>query len=74
VVVQRLHEPSGGSRARNAPMTPRGRIIMIERIEAGRPIAHVAAEMHQICTPARHYCVLHVGPEDEDATPKNPWA
>ena len=29
----------------NAPMTPRGRIIMIERIAAGRPIAHVAAEM-----------------------------
>jgi transposase InsO family protein len=29
----------------NAPMTPRGRMIMIERIAAGRPIAHVAAEM-----------------------------
>jgi transposase InsO family protein len=29
----------------NAPMTPRGRMIMIERIGAGRPIAHVAAEM-----------------------------
>jgi transposase InsO family protein len=29
----------------NAPMTPRGRMIMIERISAGRPIAHVAAEM-----------------------------
>jgi len=26
-------------------MTPRGRMIMIERIAAGRPIAHVAAEM-----------------------------
>jgi transposase InsO family protein len=29
----------------NAPMTPRGRMIMVERIAAGRPIAHVAAEM-----------------------------
>jgi transposase InsO family protein len=29
----------------NAPMTPRGRLIMIERIALGRPIAHVAAEM-----------------------------
>jgi len=29
----------------NAPMTPRGRMIMIERIASGRPIAHVAAEM-----------------------------
>ncbi len=29
----------------NAPMTPRGRMIMIERIAAGRPVAHVAAEM-----------------------------
>ena len=26
-------------------MTPRGRMILIERIESGRPIAHVAAEM-----------------------------
>ena len=26
-------------------MTPRGRMIMIERIAAGRPVAHVAAEM-----------------------------
>ena len=26
----------------NAPMTPRGRMIMIERIAGGRPIAHVA--------------------------------
>ena len=26
-------------------MTPRGRMIMIERISSGRPIAHVAAEM-----------------------------
>ena len=30
---------------RNAPMTERGRMIMIERIAAGRPVAHVAAEM-----------------------------
>jgi transposase len=30
---------------RNAPMTARGRMIMIERIRSGRPIAHVAAEM-----------------------------
>jgi transposase InsO family protein len=26
-------------------MTPRGRMIMVERIAAGRPVAHVAAEM-----------------------------
>jgi transposase InsO family protein len=29
----------------NAPLTERGRMIMVERIAAGRPIAHVAAEM-----------------------------
>jgi transposase InsO family protein len=29
----------------NAPMTPRGRMIMIDRIASGRPVAHVAAEM-----------------------------
>ena len=29
----------------NAPLTPRGRMLMIERIAAGRPVAHVAAEM-----------------------------
>ena len=29
----------------NAPLTPRGRLILCQRIEAGRPIAHVAAEM-----------------------------
>jgi transposase InsO family protein len=30
---------------RNAPMTARGRMIMIERIDSGRPVAHVADEM-----------------------------
>jgi transposase InsO family protein len=29
----------------NAPLTERGRMIMVQRIAAGRPIAHVAAEM-----------------------------
>jgi transposase InsO family protein len=29
----------------NAPMTPRGRMTMVERIASGRPVAHVAAEM-----------------------------
>jgi transposase InsO family protein len=29
----------------NAPMTRRGRMIMIDRIAAGRPVAHVAHEM-----------------------------
>jgi transposase InsO family protein len=29
----------------NAPLTERGRMIMVERIAEGRPIAHVAAEM-----------------------------
>lgn len=30
---------------RNAPLTPRGRMLMVQRIAAGRPIAHVAAEV-----------------------------
>ena len=30
---------------RNARLTPRGRHTLIERIQAGRPVAHVAAEM-----------------------------
>jgi transposase InsO family protein len=30
---------------RNAPMTARGRMIMIERIDSGRPVTHVADEM-----------------------------
>lgn len=30
---------------RNAPFTPTGRLMMVRRIEAGRPVAHVAAEM-----------------------------
>ena len=29
----------------NAPLTERGRMILVERIGAGRPVAHVAAEM-----------------------------
>ncbi|KSW14097.1 IS481 family transposase [Cellulomonas sp. B6] len=29
----------------NARLTPAGRFVMVERIEAGRPVAHVAAEM-----------------------------
>jgi len=29
----------------NAPLTPRGRLMMVLRIEAGRPVAHVASEM-----------------------------
>lgn len=30
---------------RNAPLTPTGRLILCERIDRGRPIAHVAREM-----------------------------
>ena len=30
---------------RNAPLTSRGRMLMVERIAAGRPVAHVAAEI-----------------------------
>jgi transposase InsO family protein len=30
---------------RNAPLTPTGRRILIERVESGRPVAHVAKEM-----------------------------
>lgn len=29
----------------NSPLTPRGRLLLVERIATGRPIAHVAAEM-----------------------------
>jgi transposase-like protein len=29
----------------NARLTPAGRVIMVSRIRAGRPVAHVAAEM-----------------------------
>ncbi len=29
----------------NAPLTARGRLILVERIASGRPVAHVAAEM-----------------------------
>ena len=29
----------------NAPLTSRGRLILVERIASGRPVAHVAAEM-----------------------------
>ena len=29
----------------NAPLTTRGRLILVERIASGRPVAHVAAEM-----------------------------
>jgi len=29
---------------RNAPMTPQGRYRLVMRVQAGRPIAHVAAE------------------------------
>lgn len=30
---------------RNAPLTPQGRLRLIQRVLAGRPVAHVAAEM-----------------------------
>ena len=29
---------------RNAPLTPQGRYRLVMRVQAGRPIAHVAAE------------------------------
>ena len=29
----------------NSPLTVRGRMMLVERIAAGRPVAHVAAEM-----------------------------
>ena len=29
----------------NSPLTVRGRMMLVERIGSGRPIAHVAAEM-----------------------------
>lgn len=33
---------------RNAPLTPHGRQRLIDRVEAGRPLAHVAAEAGSI--------------------------
>jgi transposase-like protein len=30
---------------RNAPLTPRGRLLLCQRIEAGSPVAHVAGAM-----------------------------
>lgn len=36
----------------NARLTPAGRLILVERIQAGRPVAHVAAEMGVSATTA----------------------
>lgn len=30
---------------RNAKLSPAGRLVLVQRIAAGRPVAHVAAEM-----------------------------
>ncbi len=39
------HEPKETQVHANSPLTVRGRIMLVERVGSGRPIAHVAAEM-----------------------------
>lgn len=41
---------------RNAPLTPQGRYRLVMRVQAGRPIAHVAAEVA-----SSYHELLHVG-------------
>ena len=41
---------------RNAPLTPQGRYRLVMRVQAGRPIAHVVAEVA-----SSYYELLHVG-------------
>ncbi|MEU5160189.1 leucine zipper domain-containing protein, partial [Streptomyces sp. NPDC020875] len=45
VEVSRLHTAHGGLLVPNARLTVHGRRILVERVLAGRPVAHVAAEM-----------------------------
>jgi len=61
---------------RNAPLTPQGRLRLCLRVEAGRPVAHVAAEM-QISRPTAYkwwhrYCEEGVaGLEDRSSRPRS---
>ena len=41
---------------RNAPLTPQERYRLVMRVQAGRPIAHVVAEVA-----SSYYELLHVG-------------
>ena len=41
---------------RNAPLTPQGRYRLVMRVQAGHPIAHVAAEVA-----SSYHELLHVG-------------
>ena len=42
---QQPHDPEVLMAHANAPLTERGRLMLCRRIAAGRPVAHVAAEM-----------------------------
>ncbi|MFJ2095467.1 hypothetical protein ACIOEW_40605 [Streptomyces sp. NPDC087901] len=44
-VVKLLHHTEVFGSHRNARLTVHGRRILVERVLAGRPVAHVAAEM-----------------------------
>src|SRR6478735_84599 len=44
-ICRRNHTPRRAHMHGNARLTPVGRLTMVLRIEAGRPVAHVAAEM-----------------------------
>jgi transposase InsO family protein len=50
---------------RNAPLTPQGRLLLCRRIEAGTPIAHVAAAMgiSRQCASKWWHRYLKVGPD-----------
>jgi transposase InsO family protein len=60
---------------RNAPLTPTGRRLLCREIERGRPIAHVAAEMHISRQRAsvwwqRYVAFGEAGLEDRPSTPR----
>ena len=50
---------------RNAPLTPQGRLLLCRRIEAGRPIAHVAEAMgiSRRCASKWWHRYLELGPD-----------
>lgn len=61
---------------RNAPLTPQGRLRLCQRVEEGRPVAHVADEM-QVSRPTAYkwwhrYCDEGVaGLEDRSSRPRS---
>ena len=61
---------------RNAPLTPEGRLRLCRRVEGGRPVSHVAAEM-QVSRPTAYkwwhrYCEEGIaGLEDRSSRPRS---